>query len=81
MLKELTENDRMALIKFESVSEIVCGLEKMTEANKILLDKGIKSLESRGGTRIAAGIESALNVIKTRSTMAPITGILLLSDG
>ena len=64
LAKMMDENDRLALILFESDASIYFDLDYMTEKNKQNLIAKINEIDSRGGTNILSGLEKAVEILK-----------------
>lgn len=81
MMQFLEDNDRLCIILFESSSEVLCHLTRMTMSNKSKVKSLIKGIHSKGGTKISLGFEEAMRILSTRKCVNNVTGIMLLSDG
>jgi Mg-chelatase subunit ChlD len=78
----MNEQDRVALVTFESEATIDYGFTQMTETNKNLLLSSINHLYSGGGTNIYGALEAALSLLKNDYTSSErIASMILLSDG
>ena len=76
------ETDNLALIKFDSSSEVINGFTPMTQENKKKILTNINNLNAYGGTYIYSALEKALELIThDYSTGERIASIILLSDG
>lgn len=80
IIGSLTENDQLALVKFDSDAQTVLNLTKMNQEGKKLANKAVDSLKSGGSTNIWAGLETGLNVIKN-GDVGKNSAVLLLTDG
>ena len=81
ILSILKENDRMAIIAFDTQGEVLVTLKQASEVNKPMFNDIIQSLHDKGGTAIHSGLKPALELIKNRKFKNEITGVFLLSDG
>ena len=83
MVNLMTEDDNIALVKFNSAASVINGLTKMTESNKKTIINNINTkLVASGGTQIYYGLQSGLQQItKNYANGDRICSIILLSDG
>ena len=86
LAKMMDENDRLALVLFESDASIYFDLDYMTEKNKQNLIEKINEIYSRGGTNILSGLEKAVEILKKENLKSKkndnrVSSVLLLSDG
>lgn len=77
----LGEQDRIALIEFESSARRILPLTCFSKKNKSKIESAVKSLYASGGTRIGSGMSLAYQIMKERVHKNSITSIFLLSDG
>lgn len=81
IVDQLTEHDRISLISFNHMSNILANMQPLTSANKKKLNKIILSLSAGGGTSIRNAIVDGFDVLLHRKEINDTTAILLLSDG
>ncbi|MCM1508445.1 MAG: VWA domain-containing protein [Ruminococcus flavefaciens] len=77
VIRQMKENDRCAIIKFSSSATV---LQEFTN-NFDLLESAINKLNASGGTNIAKGINSAINLFNSLEENSRQKYIILLSDG
>ena len=84
LIKLMDENDRLALVLFESKAQVLCNLEYMTEAKKQEFISKVNQINCRYSTNILSGLEKAVEIlknIKSNKNDKRASSILLLSDG
>jgi len=77
----LSDNDRLSIVTFESSSQRITPLLAMNEKGKKETLTSINEIHAGGGTSIASGMNTALEILKQRRMVNNVTGIFLLSDG
>ena len=60
LIKLMDENDRLALVLFESDAQILCNLEYMTETKKQEFISKVNQIDSGSTTNILSGLEKKL---------------------
>merc|ERR1712125_169321 len=73
--------DRISIVAFNSSACRVIRLTKMNEQGKSDCNVATLRLSAGGGTSIAAGLETALQVMEQRRQRNKVSAILLLTDG
>lgn len=73
----LLTGDRAAVVDFDSSATTLQGLT----SDKNALQQAINQIDSRGGTDIADGVSSALNILINGSSVDRTKLIILLTDG
>ena len=84
LIKLMDENDRLALVLFESKAQVLCNLEYMTETKKQEFISKVNQIDSGSTTNILSGLEKAVEIlknIKNNKEDKRDSSILLLSDG
>jgi secreted protein with Ig-like and vWFA domain len=81
VLTQLTENDRVSLVKFSTSGERLCKLTRMTEAGKKRVGAIVNQLRDEGSTNMIEGLEQGLCVLAARRTFNPSGAVVLLTDG
>jgi uncharacterized protein YegL len=76
-------NYRLSIVEYSSKAKRLCPLRLMTGSSKEKLKNLIHDLECQPGTHITDGLETALNVLKDRSSVSSgrVGVIILMSDG
>jgi Mg-chelatase subunit ChlD len=64
LIKLMDENDRLALVLFESKAQVLCNLEYMTETKKQEFISKVNQIKSGSTTNILSGLEKAVEVLK-----------------
>jgi Mg-chelatase subunit ChlD len=64
LLEVLSERDRLCLVQFDDRAERLTPLLRNSKQNFEVFTSRINSLDSRGGTTIAAGMQLAFRVLK-----------------
>ena len=79
----MDNNDRLALILFNSESNLYFDLNYLTDETKKDLKNRISLIDSNGGTNILSGLEKAIEILKKEKNNNDnrVSSILLLSDG
>ena len=78
--------DRIALVLFDQQAKLLYDLNYLDKKNKEQVKNLIKSIEARGGTNIASGLEIAVDILKkekknVKDNESRSSSIILLSDG
>ena len=78
--------DRIALVLFDQQAKLLYDLNYLDTKNKEQVKNLIKSIEARGGTNIASGLEIAVDILKkekknVKDNESRSSSIILLSDG
>ena len=81
LLEYLGDKDRISIITFNFDAEVIVPLTNVTSVNKKQILSSIATIYAGGGTTIASGMKSALDLLKRRVTVNQATSIFLLSDG
>lgn len=82
IIDEMQETDRLSLIAFDNVSEILTSLTPMTaKAKEEFKKKVLERIKSRGDTDIRKGLVDGFEVLLNRKEVNDVTAVFLLSDG
>jgi uncharacterized protein YegL len=81
IVSQMKSTDRLGIVKFDSTSKAVVGMTRVTAENKDKLARAILSIAAEGGTDIASGLRSGLQMLKERRERNPVASVLLLTDG
>jgi Mg-chelatase subunit ChlD len=78
---QLTADDRLSLVVFNSYAKGVHGLYRMNDAQKAVSESMVNSLQVTGCTDIHAGMKMGHEILANRTTKNPISCMFLLTDG
>lgn len=82
VMELLKPHDRMAIVTFNSETQVQNSLRLATKENKCgRLLSNIQGLTAFGGTNIVGGLKKALKILAKRKTKNNICSVFLLSDG
>ncbi|XP_066333694.1 uncharacterized protein [Miscanthus floridulus] len=82
IIRKLTDDDRLSIVKFDHVATRICPLRCATEAAKVDLEALVGRLVTRGATNIQAGLDTGLSVLSQRKFNAGrAANVMLMSDG
>jgi uncharacterized protein YegL len=81
IIESLSENDRLSVISFNSVTQVVHGLWKMTPDRKATALELVRNIRAGGGTKIFEGIAAGQRMLRERQTHNPSSCVFLLTDG
>ena len=84
LVEMMDQNDRLAIILFDSNASIYFDLQNMTDEIKKNALKQIEEIEARGGTNILTGLEKAVEILKRekeKTNENRVSSVILLSDG
>lgn len=82
IIDEMQETDRLALVAFDNVSEILTSLTPMTAENRDKFKKVVVTrIKSRGDTNIDKGLTDGFELLLNRREVNDVTAMFLLSDG
>ena len=82
MVELMSENDRMALVSFNSEAQVLNSLRICSIENKRgRLRSNISNLQAMGGTNIVGGLNKALKILEHRESRSRVASVFLLSDG
>ena len=78
----MNEQDRFALVEFNTQASVVCEPMYMTDLNKKAASLAISSLRARGRTNLWGGLETALKTLLLPSpALKRSQTVMLLTDG
>lgn len=77
--REQSANDRIAIVAFHTVAEVVLPLTPATDTEAII--KAIRSLRASGGTDIAEGLKATVEILGCEPQSNRQRHVILLSDG
>ena len=77
----LNSNNRLSIVMFDNIIEIVFDLMKMTNINCERAINQIDNIKPRGQTDIWRALEKAINMLSTRDDKSRNPHIFLLTDG
>lgn len=90
IINTLKDSDRLALVSFSDVAEVILPLTQMTGIGKTTAEGMLDNMFPGGMTNLWDGLNSSLNILKNRSTDinddnadAPLknAAVILLTDG
>lgn len=81
IIGEARDNDRISIVTFNSSARRQTALKRMDAAGKDESIQAVLRLNAGGGTTIAAGLGTALQIVEQRRQRNKVTAILLLTDG
>ncbi|KAH7842598.1 hypothetical protein Vadar_007091 [Vaccinium darrowii] len=82
VIKKLSPIDRLSIVTFAENSKRLCPLRQITEHSQTEIENLVNALVSNGGTNIAAGFQTGLQVLNDRSlTSGRAVCIMLMSNG
>jgi len=81
VIKESEPKDRLSIVAFNHGATRVLRLARMHNEGKNEATVATLRLTAGGGTRIASGLEAALEIAERRKHRNPVSAILLLTDG
>jgi len=81
VVNECQTQDRLSIVTFSSGAARVLRLCRMSADGKNEATVSTLQLSAGGGTNIASGLETALEVAERRRYRNPVSAILLLTDG
>jgi Mg-chelatase subunit ChlD len=81
IIESLSENDRLSVISFNSATQVVHGLWKMTPDRKATALEMVRNIRAGGGTKIFEGIAAGQRLLRERQTHNPSSCVFLLTDG
>lgn len=81
IIGEARDSDRISIVTFNSSARRQTALKRMDAGGKDESIQAILRLNASGGTTIAAGLGTALQIVEQRRQRNKVTAILLLTDG
>jgi hypothetical protein len=81
IINTLGEDDRLALVNFESGARTVFPLTRMNEAGRALAQQKLAELHANGGTDIWKGLKHGLDALRTGADNGRLGHVMLLTDG
>lgn len=78
---QLTSNDRLSVVSFNSTATILHGLKKMTTENKVSSNHALSQVTATGGTDIYTGLNVAFQTLFQRQNSHCVASVFLLTDG
>ena len=79
LLEELSPTDTVSIVTYASRDEVV--LSGVPAADKVRIMEAISSLEAKGSTNSAAGIQTAYRIAEENSSDGSVNRILMATDG
>lgn len=76
-IDKLTDNDRGAVVDFDSTAKVLSGFT----SDKAALGRAAEQIDSSGGTTLTSGISSALNLFTGSGRSNVLKYIVMLTDG
>ena len=80
IMEVLCENDRLAIIEYNSIATVVCPLTYMNASGKALAGKALDSIESGGCTNLWDGLHKGMEELRMNYT-GRVSHVMLLTDG
>jgi uncharacterized protein YegL len=81
LLDELTERDRLSIVRFSNRASCLQSLKLMTVDNKASARQIIDQMVISGNTNIGDAVHWTEDILERRTACNPATGVILLSDG
>lgn len=81
VISTLGDQDRLSLVQFNSDADVVHGLARMTESNKLEAKRLANGLHAGGGTNIYNGMQAGWDILCDRRESNGSTCVFLLTDG
>jgi len=81
MVNVLGDCDRLSIVAFNSVAQVVLQPTAMDEAGKKEAEESLNKLNSGGGTNIWAGLLAGMDALRGRPSEGRLGHIMLLTDG
>ncbi|KAL9647647.1 hypothetical protein ABK040_015137 [Willaertia magna] len=81
MVEQLKDNDRIALVEFDSNVSTSLQLVNMNEQGKKQAKKSIEAIRAGSCTNLSGGLFAGLDIIANRQKPNEITSVLLFTDG
>lgn len=78
---QLMDQDRLAIIEFNSSAKVLQGLKLMSPANKATSEVVVRNISADGGTDIYDGLSKGYDVLESRQTKNKLCSVFLLTDG
>jgi len=81
IIKTLTENDRLSIVTYNTLSKVEIKLIEMTESNKNKAIAHLETINADLGTNIWAGLQDGLEQLRSEGVGNRSKFIFLLTDG
>ncbi|XP_024533821.1 uncharacterized protein LOC112348680 [Selaginella moellendorffii] len=81
VIRNLRQQDRLAIVSFSDEPKVHLGLKRMTHEGRAAALNAVEKLRSLGGTEIRPGLKAGFDLLSRRKNRNPVSSILLLSDG
>lgn len=81
IIETMDETDRLAIVTFGSLSNIVQPLIPMTEKNKQTSRENVRSMYARDATNLWQGILNGIKVFEETQMGTAVPAIMVLTDG
>lgn len=81
VINTLGIEDRVSIVIFSHVSEVLLDLTKMDETGRALAEKKLDEAECGGGTNIWEGLVKAFDSLKAAECETRFSHVMLLTDG
>eukprot|EP01147_Barroeca_monosierra_P010933 gene10933-3007_t len=81
LVKNLTQNDRLSLVSYDSNIQLAFPLTKMDSSGKKFAEDAIAALHAGSCTNLSGGLFKGIEQMQTRDTKNNVSSILLMTDG
>ncbi|XP_024541075.1 uncharacterized protein LOC112349971 [Selaginella moellendorffii] len=81
VIRNLRQQDRLAIVSFSDEPKVHLGLKRMTHDGRAAALSAVEKLRSLGGTEIRPGLKAGFDLLSRRKNRNPVSSIMLLSDG
>ncbi|EFJ18457.1 hypothetical protein SELMODRAFT_444450 [Selaginella moellendorffii] len=81
VIRNLRQQDRLAIVSFSDEPKVHLGLKRMTYDGREAALSAVEKLRTLGGTEIRPGLKAGFDLLSRRRNRNPVSSIMLLSDG
>jgi Ca-activated chloride channel family protein len=81
LLSDLSSKDRLALVTYSDGVRISSDLLNVTDDNRARMVSLVKRVHAGGGTNLGAGLQTGINILRSRNQGTNAAKVILISDG
>lgn len=81
IIKNLTDNDRLALVAYSNEAEVIFPLTIMSAAGRTETEGKLQDLQPEGRTNLWAGLRKGIDVLKASPRPGSLQHVMLFTDG
>lgn len=81
IIKQLTKNDKLAVITYSDSAQVEFGLTSMDDNGKKAASEKVNNITTCGYTNLSGGLQAGVKLMKQRLVKNDVSTVLLFTDG